>query len=78
MAKRPSPNTGFRWPTFTKKELTALKKRLAVSQGHVVKQDDLVAVLIQRASATLTAQRDLDALGAEVRAQRIKAEKAGF
>jgi hypothetical protein len=78
MSKRPTINTGFRLPPATKRALRDLLRRLGRSQGHSVKQDDLVAVLIARAHASVQSQAELDMLGAEVRAQRIKAAKAGY
>lgn len=77
MTKRPSINTGLRLPPFTKKALRSLLTTVSSTQGHRVKQDDLVAVLIARASAA-SSKKDLDALGQEVRDHRIKAEKIGY
>jgi len=48
-------------------------------RGYPKKQDDLVAVLILRAAATLIGDDDgLDDLGDEMRSYRIKANKVGF
>lgn len=75
---RASTNTGFRWPPYTKKALRDLLGRVATAQGHRVKQDDLVAVLIQRAQASITSADALDELGSEIRDQRKRAQKLGY
>ncbi|TMM27862.1 MAG: hypothetical protein E6F94_01180 [Actinobacteria bacterium] len=76
--KRPPANTGLRLAPFAKRDLDSLLAAV-VMRGYPKKQDDLVAVLILRAAATLIGDDDgLDDLGDEMRSYRIKANKVGF
>jgi hypothetical protein len=74
---RPSPNTGLRLPPFTKAVLRSILEALE-GIGESPKQDDLVAVLLDRASAECTNGKELAKLATEMRAQRAKARAIGF
>jgi hypothetical protein len=74
---RPPVNTGLRLPPFTKADLAAVLKALE-GRGETVKQDDLIAVLLKRATALVGNKPALDLLGQEMRFHRAKARKVGY
>jgi hypothetical protein len=74
---RPNPTISFRVPPFTTKELKAVLKALK-DEGVDLRQDDLVATLISRATAFIGDEVALDDLGDDVRAYKKKARRLGF
>jgi hypothetical protein len=76
MAKH-SATVGLRLPPFTKTDLQNVVQALK-DEGVGLKQDDLVAVLLDRATVFIGDKKALDKLGDEIRAYRKKAEPLGF
>lgn len=75
--KRPSANTGMRLTPSAKKELKSLLDALK-TRGWGNKQDDLVSVLLHRATALLDDTEEIDRLGNEMRLHRITAHETGY
>jgi hypothetical protein len=74
---RPNPTHSLRLPPFTAQELKDVVEALK-NEGVGLRQDDLVAVLINRATAFVGDKKALDKLGAEIRSYRAKAKPLGF
>jgi hypothetical protein len=74
---RPNPTLSLRLPPFTMAELKTLMGALE-DEGVGLRQDDLVAVLLARATGFVGDKKALDKLGVEIRAYRAKAKPFGF
>jgi hypothetical protein len=74
---RPNPTLSLRVPPFTKTELKKIVNALE-GAGVGLRQDDLVAVLIARATVVLTNKNALAKLATEIQAYRAKAKPLGF
>jgi hypothetical protein len=73
----PGPNLSLRIPPFTKSELKAVIGALE-DAGDSCRNSDLVAVLIGRVAAQVKTPRELQKLGADIRAYRVRAKPLGY
>jgi hypothetical protein len=77
MAKQPSTTVALRLPPSSKAELRAVLTALE-DRGESVRQEDLVGALLHRAASFVGNDKELGRLGAETRAQRVRAKAEGF
>ncbi|HEX4519220.1 MAG TPA: hypothetical protein VH063_06525 [Gaiellaceae bacterium] len=75
---RPNPNVSLRLPPFAKQDFDAIIKQLVSSQGHDIKQADLVGVLIERLRPQIGSPKIDDKLGQEIRDFRKRAAAVGY